>query len=130
MPTFRVFTSLSGAPRMPNGFPRVTRDYVTLSNVIADSNLAIYSRHVAAHYAALDSLTPCEQFVFNTYLHNGISVFDLGVGGGRSTPYLSAFATRYVGLRTHCAVPDRVERDVIGLSVRLERASDRDYPWG
>lgn len=62
-------------------------------------NLRTYSvPEVASHYAALDYLTPCEQFLFRTYLEPGLNVLDLGVGGGRTTPYLSKIASRYVGV--------------------------------
>jgi SAM-dependent methyltransferase len=63
------------------------------------SNFRVYNEPaVAAHYAALDYLTPCEQFLFETYIPRGTDVLDLGVGGGRTTPYLSAIAGRYLGL--------------------------------
>lgn len=52
---------------------------------------------VVEHYAALNYLTPCEQLLFSTYLEPGMSILDLGVGGGRTTPYLSSIAGRYVG---------------------------------
>ena len=52
---------------------------------------------VVEHYAALNYLTPCEQLLFNTYLSPGMAILDLGVGGGRTTPYLSSIAGRYVG---------------------------------
>ncbi len=63
------------------------------------SNLRIYSQpSVAAHYAALDHLTACERSLFDTYLRSGMEILDIGVGGGRTTPYLSHVASRYVGL--------------------------------
>lgn len=52
---------------------------------------------VAAYYSSLEYLTPCEQLVFNEYLSAGMAILDLGVGGGRTTPYLSAIAGAYIG---------------------------------
>jgi SAM-dependent methyltransferase len=63
------------------------------------ANLDIYrAPEVVAHYAGLDSLTPCERLLFDTYLKAGMTLLDLGVGGGRTTPYLSGVASRYVGV--------------------------------
>jgi SAM-dependent methyltransferase len=64
-----------------------------------DPNLPIYNASaVAEHYAALNYLTPCEQFLFDAYLRPRMAILDLGVGGGRTTPYLSSIAARYVGV--------------------------------
>jgi len=63
------------------------------------ANLGVYSTaEVVAHYADLDYLTACEQLLFKTYLHPGMSIMDLGVGGGRTAPHLSAIASSYVGV--------------------------------
>ncbi len=65
----------------------------------ASSNLQAYDApDVAAHYAALKYLTPCERTLFETYIRPGSAILDLGVGGGRTTPYLASRASRYVGV--------------------------------
>jgi SAM-dependent methyltransferase len=64
-----------------------------------DPNLHVYNLpHVAAHYAALEYLSAAEKLLFDRYIQPGASILDLGVGGGRTTPYLSARAARYVGV--------------------------------
>jgi ubiquinone/menaquinone biosynthesis C-methylase UbiE len=63
------------------------------------SNREVYNRSdVASHYAILNYLTPCERFLFDLYIRPGSAILDLGVGGGRTTPYLSRLASRYVGV--------------------------------
>jgi SAM-dependent methyltransferase len=64
-----------------------------------DTNLETYNAPtIAAHYATLDYLTPCERILFGTYIPVGSAVLDLGVGGGRTTAYLAQRAKKYVGL--------------------------------
>jgi ubiquinone/menaquinone biosynthesis C-methylase UbiE len=65
----------------------------------AATNLETYDApEVAAHYATLDYLTPCERVLFETYIPTGSEILDLGVGGGRTTPHLAKRASRYVGV--------------------------------
>jgi ubiquinone/menaquinone biosynthesis C-methylase UbiE len=69
------------------------------SETLVDPNLHIYDApEVAAHYAALEYLTPCEKALFDAYLKQGDAILDLGVGGGRTAAYLSRLASRYVGV--------------------------------
>jgi SAM-dependent methyltransferase len=63
-----------------------------------DPNLDAYnSPEVTAYYSSLNYLTPCERLLFDEYLSPGMTILDLGVGGGRTTPHLSSIASRYVG---------------------------------
>jgi ubiquinone/menaquinone biosynthesis C-methylase UbiE len=64
-----------------------------------DPNLPVYNKSdVAAHYASLDYLSPCEKLLFDEFLKKGDAILDLGVGGGRTTPHLSRLASRYLGV--------------------------------
>jgi SAM-dependent methyltransferase len=63
-----------------------------------DPNLDTYnSPELTSYYSSLNYLTPCERLLFDEYLNPGMAILDLGVGGGRTTSYLSSFARRYVG---------------------------------
>jgi ubiquinone/menaquinone biosynthesis C-methylase UbiE len=62
-------------------------------------NLRAYDTpEVAAYYASLDYLTPCEQLLFSTFIKPGSAILDVGVGGGRATASLSRMASRYAGV--------------------------------
>jgi SAM-dependent methyltransferase len=64
-----------------------------------DANLhLVEDPAIAREYARLDYLTPCERWLVETYVAPGAAVLDLGVGGGRTTPYLLARAGRYLGV--------------------------------
>jgi len=70
-----------------------------MSAEVLDTNLQTYDREdVAAHYGSLEYLSPCERLLFETYISRGGAILDLGVGGGRTTPYLAEGAARYVGI--------------------------------
>jgi SAM-dependent methyltransferase len=91
----------------------------------ADTNLQTYDApEVAAHYATLDYLTPCEQILFQTYIRMGSAILDLGVGGGRTTPYLANLASRYVGVDYAAAMVRTCQTKFPGLEFVVADASD------
>lgn len=53
---------------------------------------------VVARYLADDGLTPCEAALLHRWVAPGATVLDLGVGAGRTTPWLLGRASRYVGI--------------------------------
>jgi ubiquinone/menaquinone biosynthesis C-methylase UbiE len=64
-----------------------------------DPNIHTFNEpEVVDYYASLQRLTPCEKLLFDSYLERGMAILDLGVGGGRTTSYLSSIASRYVGI--------------------------------
>ncbi|MGH9497281.1 MAG: class I SAM-dependent methyltransferase [Candidatus Sulfotelmatobacter sp.] len=80
------------------------------------ANLDVYdAQGVADHYATLDYLTPCERLLFDTYIQSGSAILDLGVGGGRTTGYLSGRASRYVGVDYASPMVEACRRRFPGL---------------
>jgi SAM-dependent methyltransferase len=79
---------------------------------------------VAAHYATLDYLTPCERALFETYIPASSAILDLGVGGGRTTPYLSKRAAVYVGVDYAPAMVNACQAKFPGLEFRVADAAN------
>jgi SAM-dependent methyltransferase len=79
---------------------------------------------VAAHYAMLDYLTPCERALFETYIPASSAILDLGVGGGRTTPYLSKRAAVYVGVDYAPAMVNACQAKFPGLEFRVADAAN------
>jgi ubiquinone/menaquinone biosynthesis C-methylase UbiE len=91
-------------------------------------NLDVYnSAEVASYYAQSDFIMPCEQFLFERYIRPGTTILDMGVGGGRTTRYLSRNGGRYVGVD----YADQMVRTCQGKFPELEfhkmDASDLSY---
>jgi SAM-dependent methyltransferase len=91
----------------------------------AQANLRTYDTpQVAAHYAALEYLTPCERLLFETYIKPGSAILDLGVGGGRTTRYLANRAGRYVGVDYAAAMVGACQAKFPGLEFVVADAAD------
>jgi len=72
---------------------------VRMSEIDVNRNQRVYDApDVVAHYAGLEYLTPCERLLFETHIPPRSTVLDLGVGGGRTTPFLAKRASRYIGI--------------------------------
>ena len=64
-----------------------------------DDNLVRYrTPGVVSYYAEATQLQPAERELFSKHLEPNISILDIGVGGGRTTPYLAELAHHYVGI--------------------------------
>ncbi len=90
-----------------------------------DPNIPVYNAPaVAEYYAELDYLTPCERLLFETYLRAGMAILDLGVGGGRTTAYLSSIAGRYVGVDYASEMVAACRKKFPQIEFETENASD------
>jgi SAM-dependent methyltransferase len=91
----------------------------------SDTNLQIYNApQVAAHYAALDYLTPCERLLFETYIPTQSDVLDLGVGGGRTTAFLAQRAKKYIGVDYAPAMIEACRSRFSGIEFVVGNAAD------
>lgn len=89
------------------------------------AHLKIYSApEIVAQYAGMDALSACEQLLFDKYLHPGMAILDLGVGGGRTTPRLSAIASRYVGVDCSAEMIGACRSKFPNLQFKIADASD------
>jgi len=89
------------------------------------ANLRTYGiPQVASYYAALNYLTPCEKLLFQNYIKPEMNILDLGVGGGRTTAFLSRMASRYVGIDYSEAMVQACKKKFPHLDFRLADASD------
>jgi ubiquinone/menaquinone biosynthesis C-methylase UbiE len=98
-------------------------------------NLALFdSAEVVKRYGAeKDELSSVERELFSKYLRKDTDILDLGVGTGRTTPYLRSIARDYVGLDysprmiTECR---RIHPDatlVVGDAADLSIFPDRSF---
>ena len=90
-----------------------------------DRNLQRFeSKEVVSHYAEQNDLQPCEAYLFERYLKPGLIILDIGVGGGRTTPYLAKNAARYVGTDYSKAMVEACHQRFPGLDFLQCDATD------
>jgi SAM-dependent methyltransferase len=90
-----------------------------------DSNLAKYnSPEVVLFYETKTELQLCEKHLFDSYLKPSMTLLDMGVGGGRTTPYLSGIARRYIGADYSHAMVESCRRRFPDLEFRHCDATD------
>lgn len=91
----------------------------------AETNRETYNApQLASYYASLDYLTPCERLLFDSYIAPGSAIIDLGVGGGRTTRYLSSRASNYVGVDYAPSMVQVCRRKFPGLEFQVADAAD------
>lgn len=71
---------------------------MTSESMTQDVNLIAYNDPAVVNwYSQADWILPCEIYVFQKYIEKAQVVFDLGVGGGRTTAFIAAACSRYIG---------------------------------
>ncbi|OHB46088.1 MAG: hypothetical protein A2178_00585 [Planctomycetes bacterium GWC2_49_10] len=101
---------------------------MTTFNASEIKNLNVYTnRNTVDYYDRLTGLQPCEEYVFTRYVAPAVAVLDLGVGGGRTTPYLSSEGRRYIGVDYSSAMTDVCHEKFPALSFYTLDASDLSF---
>jgi len=91
-------------------------------------NLNVYTNSKTVdYYDRLAGLQPCEELVFSKYVAPAVTVLDLGVGGGRTTPYLSSENRQYVGVDYSSAMTDICRKKFPALPFHTLDASDLSF---
>src|SRR5271165_6660771 len=87
----------------------------------SDLNKAVYSSSkMVSEYVKRAGLHRCEELVFEKYLRPGYTILDIGVGAGRTTPYLSHGASHYIG----------VDYSEPMIAAARSRFPDLEFRWG
>lgn len=86
-----------------------------------NNNNKIYGQNdVVEHYATATGLMPPERYLLRKYVQPHSDILDIGVGGGRTTPYLASNAKSYLGIDYSQAMVDACK----------QRFPDQDFAWG
>ena len=86
---------------------------------------------VAARYATRSGLQPAEAAIFERYHRDiaGLRILDLGVGGGRTTPFLLELSSNYLGVDYSREMIERCRRRFPGVAFDVVDARDLSrYP--
>ena len=101
---------------------------MTISKLHEKNNLIIYEdSKTVEYYRRAEGLQPCEQYIFSKYIRSTLDILDLGVGGGRTTPYLAAENRRYVGVDYSKAMTEICRAKFPELPFHTLDASDLSY---
>jgi SAM-dependent methyltransferase len=88
-------------------------------------NQAVYeSSDIVAEFQELEGLFPCETYLFEKYVAHRVDVLDLGVGAGRTIPFLEPGARTYVGLDYSTNMVASCRRKYPSLDIRVTDAAD------
>jgi ubiquinone/menaquinone biosynthesis C-methylase UbiE len=91
----------------------------------SDPNLSVYNkRDIARLYQRSEGLQPAEIYLFKKYIRPGSAIIDIGVGGGRTTPYLSQLAGEYIGIDYSQAMVDVCKEKFPNLNFICMDATD------
>ena len=100
--------------------------------MLLDQNRRHYETGVvAARYATRSGLQPAEAAILERHHHDiaGQRILDLGVGGGRTTPFLLELSTNYIGVDYSREMIERCRRRFPDVSFDVADARDLSrYP--
>ena len=90
-----------------------------------DTNLQVYDApEVVKYYVNASGLQPSEIYAFDKYIPDGARILDIGIGGGRTTPYLCAKASHYLGVDYAQAMVVACQQRFPDIAFRCEDATN------
>lgn len=88
---------------------------------------AFDSAEAVSFYSWRTELTPCERHMLERYVAQGATILDLGVGTGRTTPYLSSLAASYIGIDSAPRMIAQCRSTYPKLAFRVGDAADLSF---
>ena len=82
---------------------------------------------VVADYVRMEGLTPTEDALFARYVPEGARILDLGVGTGRTTPWLAERGATYLAIDYAPAMVEAAQRLHPGVDIRVGDAADLSF---
>lgn len=96
-----------------------------MNNGISEKSRAFYNDPVVVkQYTEAPQLQSCEERYFHDYLRPGMSVLDIGVGGGRTTRFLAPGTKEYIGIDFSEAMIAACRECNPGIDLRVMNAAD------
>ena len=91
------------------------------------NRLVFRSARAIDYYRSFGGLTPCEESLFAAHVSARSSVLDVGVGGGRTTPYLASVAGEYLGVDYSPEMIQLCSERFPALEFRVADAADLSF---
>lgn len=95
------------------------------AGIRTENGLTTYRRDdVVAHYSRAQDLQAVEAHLFQKFIPERARILDLGVGGGRTSPYLSGRASKYVGVDYSPEMVEACRKRYPDMEFRCHDATD------
>ena len=98
-----------------------------VSSAVDEHNRSVYEREeIVEEFGRRAEIMAPEEYLFDSFVPDGASILDLGVGAGRTIPRLSRGAAKYIGVDYSAPMVDQCRAAHPDTDIRLLDASDLD----